>query len=127
MEHILKHRKAINQIEALKDHTDLPPQRLELALSAKGGHILPLKQNLSLCGLDHPVDAAKNGGFPRPGGADDHHQLPLGHIKTHILHRAGGTIVFFQAAYTQHLFHLPVPFCLVHQSLSPYSSFSSAR
>ena len=72
------------EVELLEDHADLGPYLVNVGLPV--GQINSVDDDMSLGEVFKAVDAAEESGFPRPGRADDDHDLAPRHINRHPIH-----------------------------------------
>ena len=87
----------LEQVEALEDHADLPPDLQQLLL-AERHDVLPVHQHLAGGRPLKQVDAAHQRRFARAGQADDAENFAVRDREIHILQRfyaAGGRGIDF--------------------------------
>ena len=94
---VAQDRPLLEQVEALEDHADLPPDLQQLLL-AEGHDVLPVHQHLARGRPLKQVDAAHQRRFARAGQADDTENFAVCDREIHILQRfyaAGGRGIDF--------------------------------
>ena len=72
----MQHRKAVNQVIVLEDHANLAPQ-LPQRRSPLGGDRLAVQPDGAAADGNQSIDGTQEGGFSRPGGADDGDELDV--------------------------------------------------
>ena len=84
--HVAVHRPGGEEVEVLEDHADLFPFFPELP-PAQGSELAAAHNYPSLRGPLQQIDAPGQGGFARPGEADDAGDAPFFNVEADVLHR----------------------------------------
>ena len=101
---ILKRGEGIQQIEILKNKSQLFPPEPGKLFGVQGGDIVPLNINMP---SGHRVDGGntiEQGGLSASRSAHNPHVFPLFHFKADVVHRLGDVpliaVIFFHMLYT---------------------------
>ena len=79
------------QVEMLEHHAHFLPVEVDVHLGVRDVHAV--KDDGAPGGPLQQVEAPQEGGFPGPGGPDDHHDLPTADVRGHAVEGPDGPAV----------------------------------